>query len=79
MNELDIIAENFTELRLLTQKATVFLEDVPLKFRPDLHTFIIGETLTIREGKIVVGNKLYKKWLLKVRKKGFDYEIDFKR
>lgn len=79
MNEIDIIAESFTELRQLTQKSTVFLEDVPLRFRPDLHNFIIGETLTSRDGKVVVGNNLYKKWLHKVWKKGFDYEIDFKR
>jgi hypothetical protein len=47
-------------------------------FRQDLQNFIVGETLSIRDGKIVIGNKLYKMWLEKLRTKGFDYEIDFK-
>jgi hypothetical protein len=79
MHELDIISESLGALRQLAQKATVFLEDVPQKFRLDLQTFIVGETLTMRDGKIVIGNNLYKKWLKKLRLRGFDYEIDFKR
>jgi hypothetical protein len=79
MNELDIIVESFGELRKLALKSPVFLEDVPLRFRPDVQSFIVGETLTMWEGKIIIGNNLYKKWLQKIRKKGFDYEIDFKR
>jgi hypothetical protein len=79
MNDLDIIPASISALRQLAQKATIFLDDVPPKFRPDLQSFIVGETLTSREGKIVIGNNLYKKWLKKIRMKGFDYEIDFKR
>jgi hypothetical protein len=79
MSELDIIAESMDALRALGQKATIFLDDVPPKFRPDIQHFIVGETLSMREGKVVIGNNLYKKWMEKIRKRGFDYEIDFKR
>ena len=47
-------------------------------FRKDLQHFIVGETMTMRNGKLVIGKTLYKQWLKKIRTKGFDYEIDFK-
>ena len=58
MHELDIIAESLRSLEKLTQKETIFLDDVNEKFRPDLQKFIVGETLTMREGKIIIG-KIY--------------------
>jgi hypothetical protein len=33
----------------------------------------------MRDGKLVIGNNLYNKWLAKIGTKGFDYEIDFKK
>lgn len=62
----------------LSQKETIFLDDLDLKFKEDLQTFITGETLYLKEGKLVIGRNLYKKWLQKLQSKGFDYEIDFK-
>lgn len=32
----------------------------------------------MKDGKLVVGRNLYKKWLEKIQIHGFDYEIDFK-
>jgi hypothetical protein len=48
------------------------------EFRSDLQSFVIGETMTLRNGKLVIGRPLYKRWLDKIRTRGFDYEIDFK-
>jgi len=79
MNELTIISESLGSLQDLLKKETIFLDDVPRQLKSDLQNFIVGETLTMREGKIVVGNNLYKKWLLKLNTKGFDYEIDWKQ
>jgi len=55
------------------------LDDVPKQLKADLQKFIVGETLTMQNEKIVIGNKLYKRWLLKLNTKGFDYEIDWKQ
>ena len=44
---LTIISESFRSLRELAKKKMIFFDDVPEKFRPDLHDFVIGETLTI--------------------------------
>jgi hypothetical protein len=79
MNELTIISEALGSLQGLSGKETIFLDDVPRQLKSDLQNFIIGETLTMREGKLVIGNNLYKKWLLKLNTKGFDYEIDWKQ
>lgn len=79
MNELTIISESIGSLYKLVSKDTIFLDDVQKEFRKDLQTFIVGETLTMREGKLVIGNNLYNKWLEKLNTKGFDYEIDWKR
>jgi hypothetical protein len=78
MNQLALISERIDALWALSQKETIFLNDLQQEFKPDLQAFIIGETLYMKEGKIVVGNNLYKKWLEKIRVRGFDYEIDFK-
>ena len=79
MNELFIISESLGVLQKLSGKKTIFLDDLPGEFKADLQSYISGETLTMRGKKIVIGNNLYKKWLTKIRTKGFDYEIDFKR
>jgi hypothetical protein len=78
MNELYLISESMAALKQLDQKEIIFFDDVPEKFRPDLHNFIVGETLTMMDGKIVIGHNLYRWWLRKLNTKGFDYEIDFK-
>jgi len=63
----------------LSKKDNITLDDLQKEFRSDLQNYIIGATLSIRNGKLVIGNNLYKEWLTKIRTKGFDYEIDFKR
>ena len=78
MNELTIISESLGSLQDLLKKETIFLDDVPRQLKSDLQNFIVGETLTMREGKIVVGNNLYRWWLEKLNTRGFDYEIDWK-
>lgn len=78
MNHLASISENIDMLWSLSQKDVIFLDDLPHMFIRDLQTFITGETLYMKDGKLVVGRNLYKKWLQKIQTKGFDYEIDFK-
>jgi len=78
MPNLAIIAERFEDLQRLSHKPTVYLDDLREEFRPDLQHFIVGETLTLREGKIAIGNNTFQQWLEKIRTKGFDYEIAFK-
>jgi hypothetical protein len=78
MNKLSVISERINALWDLANKDTVFLDDLSKEFRKDLQNFIVGETLSMREGKLVIGNNLYKRWLKKIRTRGFDYEIDFK-
>jgi hypothetical protein len=79
MDGLTIILESLRLLHELSKKEKIFFDDVPEKFKADLHKFIIGETLTIIEGKIVIGHYLYRQWLRKLNTKGFDYEIDWKQ
>ena len=79
MNELAIISESIISLQNLAQRDTIFLDDLQEEFRPDLQNYIVGSTLSMRNGKLVIGNNLYKDWLKKIKTKGFDYEIDFKR
>ncbi|GGA81740.1 hypothetical protein GCM10011511_00850 [Puia dinghuensis] len=78
MPNLAIIPERFEDLQRLSHNTTVYLSDLREEFRPDLQRFIVGETLTIHEGKIVMGNNTFQQWLEKIRTKGFDYEIAFK-
>lgn len=79
MNELTTISESLTSLQNLSTKEKIFLDDLPTQFRADLQNFIVGETLSMYEGKLVIGKNLYNKWLLKTRMRGFDYEIDWKQ
>lgn len=78
MYQLASISEKLNTLWTLAQKEFIFLDDLELKFKDDLQNFIAGETLYLKDGKVVVGKNLYKKWLQKLQSKGFDYEIDFK-
>jgi hypothetical protein len=79
MNSITVISNRLDGLVNLLSKDVIFLEDVREEFRPDLQKFIIGETLSMRNGKLVIGNNLFKKWISKISKQGFDYEIDFKK
>jgi len=78
MNNLSVIPERIDALYRLVNKETIFLDDLRNEFKPDLQSFIVGETLSMVDGKLVIGRNLYKKWLQKINTKGFDYEIDFK-
>ena len=78
MTDYSIITDSINSLQELSGKKTVFLEDLPRQFKSDLQKFITGETLSMKDGRLVIGNNLYKKWLWKLRTKGFDYEIDWK-
>jgi hypothetical protein len=78
MHNLTIIPERIEALRRLSDKDPIYMDDLRKEFRQDLQNFIVGKTLTIRNGQLVIGNILYKQWLNKIRTKGFDYEIDFK-
>jgi hypothetical protein len=73
------MSESIGELQNLSEKGTIFLDDIQMEFRSDLQNYIIGATLSTTDGKLVIGNNLYNEWLRKIRTKGFDYEIDFKR
>jgi len=79
MNEFANISESINALHSLSEKDTITLDDLQEEFRRDLQNYIVGATLSIRNGKLVIGNNLYKEWLTKIRTKGFDYEIDFKK
>ena len=78
MYQLASISEKLNTLWALSQKESIFLDDLEMKFKDDLQNFIAGETLYLKDGKVVIGKNLYKKWLQKLQSKGFDYEIDFK-
>jgi hypothetical protein len=77
--DITIISEKINALRELSKNQTITLDEVPVQFIADLQNYIVGETLSMRNGNLVVGKNLYKKWLNKIREKGFDYEIDFKQ
>lgn len=78
MNELANISESMNSLQRLSRKYPIFLDDLQKEFMPDLQNYIVGATLSMRNGKLIIGNNLYKSWLNKIKTKGFDYEIDFK-
>lgn len=79
MNSISVISNRLDGLINLLDKDTIYLEDLRDEFRPDLQKFIVGETLSMRSGKLVIGKNLYRKWIAKIGKMGFDYEIDFKK
>ncbi len=79
MQNLTIISEGLNSLNSLTNRQSILLDDVRPEFRKDLQSFIMGHTITLKDGKVVVGRNLYRQWLAKIRQKGFDFEIDFKK
>ncbi len=78
MNPLALMSERIASLWTLSKKDVIFLNDLQQEFRSDLQNFIAGETLYMKNGKVIIGNNLYRKWLEKIQARGFDYEIDFK-
>ena len=79
MQDLTIISERLNSLKALTYLESILLEDVRVEFRKDLQNFIVGHTITLKNGKVIVGNNLYRQWLSKISRLGFDFEIDFKQ
>jgi hypothetical protein len=79
MPSLADISEKIESLQHLLKREVVFMDDIPKEFRIDLQNFIVGQTMTILGGRIVIGKPLLKQWLDKIRTSGFDYEIDFKQ
>jgi hypothetical protein len=76
MNPLDLISRRFNTLTKLAEKQDgIVLSDLRKEFRPDLQNFIAGETLGMKNGKLVIGKNLYKQWLKKIKVKGFDYDV----
>lgn len=79
MQNLAIISERLNSLKALTNRQSILLDDVGPEFRSDLQNFIVGHTISLKNGKIVIGNSLYRQWLSKISHHGFDFEIDFKQ
>ncbi|WP_158795877.1 hypothetical protein [Pedobacter sp. L105] len=78
MHTVDLISRRINTLfRLGERKDGVFLTDLKKEYRPDLQNFIIGETLGVRDGKVVIGKNTYKRWLQKIKTNGFDYDVKF--
>jgi len=79
MTGLNLISKRLSALSKLHEtRDVIFLDDLRKEFRPDLQSFITGETLGLKDGKLVIGKNLYKNWLNKIRSEGFDYEIKFR-
>ena len=79
MSSLNLISKRFDALQKLAEKeGTIVLSHLRKEFRPDLQQFITGETLTLQNGQPVIGKNLYRRWLKKIKVKGFYYEIKFK-
>jgi len=78
MHTVDLISRRInTLIRLGERKDGVFLTDLKKEYRPDLQNFIVGETLGLRDGKVVIGKNTYKRWLQKIKTNGFDYDVKF--
>lgn len=76
MNQLNPIAMKLAELKNLEKKDCIFLEDVDPIFRDDLQTFIIGETMTLKDGKLIIHRSLFRRWLQKIQTEGLDQKKD---
>lgn len=78
MNPIDRISRRInTLIQLPENKDVIFITDLRKEYRQDLRNFIFGETLAVRDGKIVIGKNLYKRWLQKIKTRGFDYDVKF--
>ncbi len=78
MNPIDRISRRInTLIQLPENREVIFITDLRKEYRQDLKNFIFGETLAVKDGKIVIGKNLYKRWLQKIKTKGFDYDVKF--
>jgi len=79
MDGLKIISDSLDALHELKKKESIYFDEVDPEFQPDLFNFIVGRTLNMENGRILIGRNLYSWWLKKINTRGFDYEIDFKK
>lgn len=78
MNSVDLISRRINALmQLPDEKEVIYISDLRKEFRQDLKDFVAGETLSMKDGKIIIGKNLYKKWLQKIKTKGFGYDVKF--
>ena len=64
---------------LINGKSYLAISEIPKPFQKDILNFISGETIRLTEkGEIRIGDNMYKSWIKKLIKKGFDYEVDLK-
>lgn len=78
MHTVDLISRRINTLvKLAERKDGVFITDLRKEYRADLQNFIVGETLGVRDGKVIIGKNTYKKWLQKIKTNGFDYDVKF--
>ncbi|RZM29593.1 MAG: hypothetical protein EOO88_04355 [Pedobacter sp.] len=78
MHKINLISRRIHDLVKLADKDDcIFLTDLRTEFRPDLQNFLMGETLSAQNGKIVIGKNIYKRWLHKIKTNGFDYDVKF--
>jgi len=78
MHPADLISRRINTLvQLPEKKDVIFITDLRKEYRQDLKKFVMGETLSVRDGKVVIGKNLYRRWLHKIKTRGFDYDIKF--
>ena len=78
MHTVDLISRRINTLIKLTEKKYgIFLTDLRKEYRADLQNFIVGETLRVKDGKVVIGINTYKRWLQKFKTSGFVYDVLF--
>jgi hypothetical protein len=71
-----IISDKIGALDRLAEKKVILIDEVEPLFHRDLLKFLVGQTLTMRNGQVVIDNHTYRKWLDKIRRRGFDEEIE---
>lgn len=54
MNPSKFIAAQLEGLACLLDRELIFLDDVAPLFREDLEAFVVGETLTVRDERLVI-------------------------
>ena len=78
MHTINLISRRInTLIELAEKKDGVFITDLRKEFRADLQNFVVGETLGVRDGKVIVGKNTYKRWFQKIKTSGFDYDVKF--
>jgi hypothetical protein len=71
----EYLAQLYKVLEYRKSGKPVEIESIPDLFLKDFNHFFMGETLQAINGKVVVGPKKYKEWIIKLRDIGLDYEI----